>query len=264
MKTSPHRVLLVEDDADLRTLTAMSLRVFGGFPVRACGSGVEALKVLDREGADLMLLDLRMPGLDGFDVLGTIRANARHADLPVIAFSAGVDSCDVERLRALGVLTVVPKPFDPARLAHTVTALLEGRVPRTDVSSSQIIQKYALQFRDTLWQRAAECTRAWARAGLRGWPQDILEAAVKFAHRLAGSSGSFGFGQVSESARRLELLLHRTRLGWTPEPAVGTEVARELVTLSRLCYAASRAQVAPAPSREREALPGPVSGLKRE
>lgn len=113
-------ILLVDDDADLRGMYRVALTI-GGFAVREAADGLEALMLLDREGADLVVLDLRMPRLDGFDVLADLRARKERVPVVVVTAAPG-DHSD------LGVECVLKKPTDPETLVETVQRCLEEHV----------------------------------------------------------------------------------------------------------------------------------------
>jgi two-component system KDP operon response regulator KdpE len=113
------RILLVEDDAPLRAAVAATLA--------EAASGEEALARLQIEGADLVLLDLMLPGLDGMQVLERIR---RSSDVPVIVLT--VRSSKADKLAALdaGADDYVTKPFDSDELQARARAALRRRVPQ--------------------------------------------------------------------------------------------------------------------------------------
>jgi len=121
------KVMLVEDDDDIRTVAGMALEMVGGLTVRACGSGEEALAAVAEFAPQLIVLDVMMPGMNGPEVLVRLRAQDATADIPVVFLTAKAHREEVERLRALGVLDVVAKPFDPMTLADTIKALWAGR-----------------------------------------------------------------------------------------------------------------------------------------
>jgi len=121
------KVMLVEDDDDIRTVAGMALEMVGGLTVRACGSGEEALAAVAEFAPQLIVLDVMMPGMNGPEVLVRLRAQDATADIPVVFLTAKAHREEVERLRALGVLDVVAKPFDPMTLSDTIKALWAGR-----------------------------------------------------------------------------------------------------------------------------------------
>ena len=118
------RVLLVDDEPDLRKLAQFSLQVAGKWAVTAVGSGAEAVAAALRERFDVVLLDVQMPGLDGPATLRALRAEPSLSGLPVIFLTATAQEDDQARLLALGALGVILKPFDPFGLAGQVTRLV--------------------------------------------------------------------------------------------------------------------------------------------
>lgn len=117
--TRPLRsILLAEDDPDIRAIATLSLEALGGFGVTSAASGPEALAVVSALAPDLILLDYMMPGMDGGEVLATLRADPRLRDIPVAFMTAKVRPEDVIRLKSLGAVAVIAKPFDPGELSN--------------------------------------------------------------------------------------------------------------------------------------------------
>ena len=115
----PARILVVDDDADIRRIAALALERIGGFQVTLAGDGPEALAQAARELPDLVLLDVSMPGMDGPATLAALRALERDGPRPRRLLHG-----DVERHRGrapgrLGAVGVVPKPFEVERSAAT-------------------------------------------------------------------------------------------------------------------------------------------------
>lgn len=125
------KVLVVEDNPDIRAVTKAALEMMGGMEVRACASGAEALAAMDAFRPQLALLDVMMPDLDGPGVLHRLREHAATRDLPVVFLTAKSGSAEVQRLRELGALDVVTKPFDPMTLHEKLRAIwARARAPR--------------------------------------------------------------------------------------------------------------------------------------
>lgn len=125
MNAALQRVMLVEDDHDIRAVAAMALEMVGGLQVRACESGAEALEVIAGFSPQLVLLDVMMPGMSGPEVLRALRERADTAAIPIVFLTAKVQQTEIEQLRALGALDVIAKPFDAMTLSATVNALWE-------------------------------------------------------------------------------------------------------------------------------------------
>jgi DNA-binding response OmpR family regulator len=119
MTSTAHRVLVVEDEANIRNLLADMLR-FEGYDVATAQNGLHAMALLDGRPSDVILLDLMMPLMDGFTFRGKQLLSARLADIPVIVLSAKflVDG-ELERLRPFAWLA---KPFDIGLLLRAVAS----------------------------------------------------------------------------------------------------------------------------------------------
>ena len=121
------KVLYVEDDGDIRTIALLALETVGGLQVRACSSGAEAVQAAPSFGAQLLLLDVMMPGMDGPTTLARLRELPATRDVPVIFMTAKVQASEIEQYKALGALGVISKPFDPMALAGQVQAHWQER-----------------------------------------------------------------------------------------------------------------------------------------
>ena len=122
MKVALETILLVEDSQDIRTIVKAALEMMGGLKVRACESGAEALAALAESRPQLVLLDVMMPDMDGPGVLARIRERSDTAAIPVIFLTAKSGASEIQRLRSLGALDVLTKPFDPMTLHEKVKA----------------------------------------------------------------------------------------------------------------------------------------------
>jgi two-component system OmpR family response regulator len=118
------KILLVDDEADIRLIAEISLSSLGGWEVLQAGSGREALELAARERPDLILLDVMMPGMDGMTTLQKLREQEHGATTPVIFMTARVQKAEIDRLLALGVRGLIPKPFDPMTLPEEIRAIL--------------------------------------------------------------------------------------------------------------------------------------------
>jgi CheY-like chemotaxis protein len=123
VKTALRRVLVVEDNLDIRTIVKAALEMVGGLEVRACESGTEALDAVVEFAPQLVLLDVMMPDMDGPGVLVRLREQPETAALPVVFLTAKTATAEIERLCGLGALGVLTKPFDPMTLHQDVQTL---------------------------------------------------------------------------------------------------------------------------------------------
>ena len=120
------RILTVEDDERIRTAVRLALEE-EGWEVEETASGEEALDSFGRAGADVVLIDIMLPGIDGFEVCRSIR---RLGDVPIVMVTARSDSHDVVAGLEAGADDYLRKPFDPKELSARIRALL--RRARTD------------------------------------------------------------------------------------------------------------------------------------
>lgn len=120
-----HRVLAVDDDPVIRQLLEINLEL-EGYEVRLASDGVEAVEAAREFRPDLILLDVMMPRMDGWQACATIREDADLAEIPVVFLSARAQDADVEKGNALGAAAYLTKPFDPGDLLDLVAELVKG------------------------------------------------------------------------------------------------------------------------------------------
>jgi len=124
---SLERILYVEDEADIRTVAMMALEELGGFEVIECAEGHAALAAAPAARADLILLDVMMPGMDGLATLRALREMPHTASTPVIFMTAKVQAAEIAQCRALGALGIIAKPFDPMELPLEIRRIWDSR-----------------------------------------------------------------------------------------------------------------------------------------
>ena len=121
------RILYVEDEPDIRTVSKMALEMVGGYTVEVCHSGKEALKKVERFNPDLFLLDVMMPDLTGPQTLTELRKQPQFANTPAIFMTAKVQTHEILEYDSPNVLGVIPKPFDPMVLSAELLELWKGK-----------------------------------------------------------------------------------------------------------------------------------------
>jgi two-component system phosphate regulon response regulator PhoB len=122
-------ILVVDDEPDISALVAFHL-ARESYRVRTVGDGMEALRAIEAEQPDLVVLDLMLPGMQGLDLLRELRRRPEMEEIPVVLLTARREERDrVEGLR-LGADDYVPKPFSPQELVLRVGAVLR-RVRQT-------------------------------------------------------------------------------------------------------------------------------------
>ena len=142
------RVLAVDDQEETRRVLQRALAALG-YEVEVACDGIEALAKLPL-GVDLVLLDARMPGLDGFEVTRRIRAAPEHHDLPIIMVT-GLDSRE-DRLRAVeaGVNDFIAKPFELTELRVRTESLLRLK------QATDLLKRHRAELEQTVAKRTAD------------------------------------------------------------------------------------------------------------
>ncbi len=120
-------ILIAEDDPHIQELALMALESVGGFSVIACDDGQTSIAKARHARPDLIILDWMMPRMNGGEALAALRADPQTRDIPVIFMTAKVRSEDIDRMRALGALDVIPKPFNAMDLPRRVQEIWERR-----------------------------------------------------------------------------------------------------------------------------------------
>src|SRR3712207_5108992 len=128
MNEQHRQVLIVDDDPTVRGILATALRQ-RSLLIDEAEDGAEAIRLLRENSYSVVLLDIMMPGVNGFDVLSAIDSSPAHA--PVVLVVSGAERSVLERLDTRRIHGVVKKPFDPQEVASVVAACAEirGRSP---------------------------------------------------------------------------------------------------------------------------------------
>ena len=119
------KVLIIDDDDDIRLIAGLSLGRVGGMEVIDASGGVEGVRKARDEHPDVILLDMMMPTMDGAETLKALRSQPATALTPVIFLTCKAVGAEVERMKALGAAGVLIKPFDPRTLSSDVRALMK-------------------------------------------------------------------------------------------------------------------------------------------
>lgn len=120
------KVLLVDDDQDLRRIGQLSLRNVGRWQVLLATCGAEAIVLARVEQPDVILLDVMMPEMDGPATLVRLRAEQETSRIPVIFLTAKIQLHEVNDYIKLGAIGVIIKPFDPMTLPFDVERMIGG------------------------------------------------------------------------------------------------------------------------------------------
>jgi PAS domain S-box-containing protein len=246
--TAPLRILLVED-GQVNQKVAVGFLTLRGHSVEVAGNGREALEALDREAFDVVLMDVEMPGMDGFEATAAIRRRQRAAasHTPIVAMTAHAMKGDRERCLQAGMDDYLSKPIDPAELyatvekftPHAALARPAGGAASSDASHAR--QPAA----PARWNEADELQREINAAFLQECPTLVaeIEAALaagdaialgRAAHKLKGAAGVLSATPVVDAASALELFARQGDLpgARTAFPILAQAADRELQGLA--------------------------------
>lgn len=119
------KILYGEDEADIREIAKIALEDIGGFELMICKNGKEVLTNAKNYEAQLILLDVMMPDMDGLTALKELRNIPFYKDIPAIFMTAKIQKNEIAEYSAMGVITTIAKPFDPVTLAEKIKAIWE-------------------------------------------------------------------------------------------------------------------------------------------
>jgi two-component system OmpR family response regulator len=185
---APIRILYAEDDPDIRQLVSMLLEFAGGFTLKACSSGLEALNEIDAFEPQLLLFDVMMPGMNGPDALSQIRKLEAYRDTPVIFMTAKVQPDEMQAYLDLGAVRVISKPFDPMTLVEEIQEAWNKKSVWYNIQwwKDLVQAKFSelkKSFSITIRAKVAEVRLSWNM--LKTEPSDL--ATFEILHRQAHS-----------------------------------------------------------------------------
>ncbi len=118
------RILIVDDEEDIRDVVQVSLEEFAGWQTEVAASGVEGLHLATSGDFDVILLDISMPDMDGVQLFERLQADPQAYMIPVIVLTAKVLPKDRQRFTELGVAGMITKPFDPVTVWRQVAEIM--------------------------------------------------------------------------------------------------------------------------------------------
>jgi len=119
------KILVAEDETDIRELVAFSLENIGGFNVVKAKNGAEAVEVAQQEKPDLILMDVRMPRMTGVEACAALKELPETKDIPVVFLSAMGQEQEIQQGMDVGAVEYILKPFAPDVLMGKVREILE-------------------------------------------------------------------------------------------------------------------------------------------
>lgn len=118
------RILIIDDEEDIRETTQICLEIANEWEVLTAGSGREGLLKAACEHPDVILLDVMMPDMDGLTTLENLQANPQTQNIPVILLTAKAQAAEQRQFTQLKVVAVITKPYDPFTLSEQVAQAL--------------------------------------------------------------------------------------------------------------------------------------------
>ncbi|GAC1355358.1 MAG: response regulator [Acidobacteriaceae bacterium] len=118
------RILIIDDEDDIREVAALSLEATAGWQILTARSGAEGIAIATSQRPDAILMDVMMPGVDGPTTFRSMQGNPAVSNIPVLFLTAKVQGVDQRRFAGLGVAAVLFKPFDPLTLAQQISEVL--------------------------------------------------------------------------------------------------------------------------------------------
>ena len=119
------KILVAEDERDIRELVTFSLRGLGGFEVVQAANGVEAVERAAAERPDLILMDVRMPRMTGYEACAKLKTIETTKDIPIIFLSAKGQESEIQQGLSAGAEEYILKPFAPDELVNQVRGVLK-------------------------------------------------------------------------------------------------------------------------------------------
>lgn len=126
------QILVVEDEKDILELIAFNLEC-SGYRILKASDGESAISIVKKELPDLILLDLMMPGIDGFDVCRTLKQDNTTKSIPIIMLTARGEDTDIVSGLELGAEDYITKPFSPKIMVARIRAVLRRSIETTEI-----------------------------------------------------------------------------------------------------------------------------------
>jgi len=124
MTMAVKRILIVDDDADIREATQLCLEITGQWEVLKAGNGPEGLAIAQVEKPTAILLDMMLPGMDGITILKKLRENPDTQEIPIVILTAKAQSSEKKVFDQLKVAAVITKPYDPMTISDQIASAL--------------------------------------------------------------------------------------------------------------------------------------------
>ncbi|HEX7115836.1 MAG TPA: ATP-binding protein [Steroidobacter sp.] len=239
---NPSGHILVVEDHPTNQFVVKSMLDALKCAVTIAGSGTEALELLEKEQFDLILMDCRMPGMDGLETTRRIR-NELRLNMPIIAMTANTMPEDIENCKKAGMNDYLPKPFGRTVLHDMLCKWLKPQAPDGDSVTQKLARFPVLDeeivdelYENLKWQkppmrRICESFLATARDTLRLLEGQIQEGLDRNLHTLLGTAGMVGARQIEQLAALLQQTVKAGRM--QDVPALHKHLANAVAAFER-------------------------------
>ncbi len=194
----PISILVVEDN-ELNQKLIIQMLMNYGFEVEYVNNGLECLNILQHKSFDLILMDMQMPIMDGYETTRYIRANKSWNHIPIIAITANAMSGDRDKCLDCGCSSYLAKPFKSAELVQEIKSQLQTdfvHIPSNSAASNQLIANLIPEFIEILEDMLDELQEAINNRDIKN--------IQHLSHAIKGTAGMYGFVQISEIAALIE------------------------------------------------------------
>lgn len=192
----PIRVLLVEDN-NLNQKIVSQMLINYGFEITVANNGLECLRLLQEMHFNIILMDMQMPVMDGYEATRMIRQYEALQHIPIIAMTAHAMNGDREKCLASGCTSYIAKPFKAEELAREIRKHFQGiSTGNSDPDFNNFINELLPEFMAQLEEMVNSLKLAFANHD--------LEAIKSISHDIKGTAGMYGFRQISETAATIE------------------------------------------------------------
>jgi CheY-like chemotaxis protein/HPt (histidine-containing phosphotransfer) domain-containing protein len=218
MNTLLHKVILIVDDMPLNLVILGQVLQTAGATVHTAASGKEALELLETNPVDIILTDLQMPEMDGWEMTNCIRQSSKwYQHLPIIATTAETEEAEMQKCFALGMDEIIHKPIDPATVYQKIEKILSGankqHIPVTTHTNEEVAfdlsylkevtngdNESLLLFVDNLKENAPLLlSQATDLVSKNKW-----EDVAAHLHKLKGLTALFGMHTTTKDLREAE------------------------------------------------------------
>lgn len=189
-------ILLIEDEPDINLLARTALMV-KGYEVLWAFNGTDGISLAKENQIDLIVLDVSMPEMNGYEVAAQLKKEEETKDIPIVFFSAFVQKSEIQKGLELGAIGYINKPFDTEKFPMKINELLQ-KSSNVQNGSIEPEQKsiFQIEYLNSMQEKLNQLDEFVAK--------EAYGDISTFGHRIAGSGASYGFPQITDLGREIE------------------------------------------------------------